>query len=154
MSKQVFLDRMRAGRAELDSAITGLSEDQITQELVAGDWTVKDILSHLAAWQGEALLAAKRVASGLPDGYLIEESIDEWNRHRVDERRRLPLVDVMQEFNETYESLVAALERCPDGNPDYCPDLWEQTGNLWWLTFHDAEHAGIIRAYRDRIGTA
>ncbi|HEY7835199.1 MAG TPA: DinB family protein [Ktedonobacterales bacterium] len=151
MSKQEFLDQMRAGRAELDTATNGMSEEQITQEIVAGEWTVKDILAHLAAWQGEAQLAAERVAAGQPDGYLIEESIDDWNAHRVAERRRLPLVDVMQELNETYEAVLAALERCPEGAPPNCPDLWESVGNLWWLTWHASEHAGIIRAYRERI---
>lgn len=154
MGKQEFLDQMRAGRAALDAATSGMTEEQITQDIVAGEWTVKDILAHLAAWQGEAQLAAERVAAGQSDGYLIEEGIDEWNRRRVDERRRLPLVDVIQEYNETYEALLAALDRCADGVPPHCPNLWEPDGNLWWLTSHASEHAGIIRAYRERIGAS
>lgn len=154
MSKQDFLDQMRAGRAELDAATSGMTEDQITQDIVAGEWTIKDVLAHLAAWQGEAQLAAERVAAGQPDEYLIEEDIDAWNQRRVEERRRLPLVDVMQEFNETYEGLLAALNQCPDGAPPNCPNLWEPDGNLSWLTWHSGEHAEIIRAYRERVGTS
>jgi uncharacterized damage-inducible protein DinB len=103
VSKQEFLERMRAARAELNEAISGLSEDQIGQDIVAGEWTVKDILSHLAAWENETLLTVGRAARGEADGPIINESVDEWNAARVAERRRLPLVDVMQEFNDVHD---------------------------------------------------
>src|SRR5579859_1236684 len=68
MSKRDFLDGVRSGRAALNIAISGLTEEQLTQEIVAGDWTVKDILAHVAAWQGEALRSAKRAERGEPGG--------------------------------------------------------------------------------------
>lgn len=156
MSKPDFLERVRAGRAELNVGISGLTEDQLTQDIVSGEWTVKDILAHLAAWQGEALLAAERVARGEPHGYhgyLVEESIDEWNRRRVEERRRLPLVDVMQEFNDAHDALIEALARCPEDGGAAGPDWWEPTGPIWWLTEHDSEHVAAINAFRERVGS-
>jgi hypothetical protein len=151
MSKQEFLERVRAGRAELNAAIGGLTEEQMTQEVAAGEWTIKDILAHLAAWEGEAQRAAERVAQGAPAGYLVEGSIDEWNRRRVEERRRLPLVDVMQEFNEARDALLASLARCPEDGGVAGPEWWGTTGPLWWLTEHDGEHAAAIQAFRQRV---
>jgi Mycothiol maleylpyruvate isomerase N-terminal domain len=151
MSKQEFLERVRAGRAQLNAAIGGLTEDQLSHEIVAGEWTAKDVLAHLAAWQGEARLAAERVARGEPCGPLVEESIDEWNRRRVEERRRLPLVDVIQEFNDAYDAVMASLARCPDDGGAEGPDWWEPAGPLWWLTEHDSEHVAAITAFRERI---
>jgi hypothetical protein len=150
MGKRDFLEQMRAGRATLNAAIGKLSEEQLTQEIIAGEWTVKDILAHLAAWEGEALLAAERVARGEPDGYLVEESVDDWNRRRVEERRRLPLVDVIQEFNDNRDALLAALERCPEDGGAGGRDWWEPTGRLWWLTEHDSEHVAAIQAFHAR----
>lgn len=150
MSKRDFLDGVRSGRAALNIAISGLTEEQLTQEIVAGDWTVKDILAHVAAWQGEALRSAKRAERGEPGGPEVEESIDEWNRRRVEERRRLPLVDVIQEFNDTYDELVRCLEGFPEDGGPVGPQSWDPTGSLWWLTEHDGEHATIITAYRQR----
>jgi hypothetical protein len=150
MSKRDFLERMRAGRAALNIAISGLNEEQLTQEIVTGDWTVKDTLAHVAAWQGEALRSAKRAELGEPGGPEVAESIDEWNRRRVEERRRLPLVDVIQEFNDTYDELVRCLEGFPEDGGPAGPRSWDQTGPLWWLTEHDDEHAAVIAVYRQR----
>lgn len=154
MSKQDFLARVRAGRADLNQAISGLTEEQLTHEIVTGEWTVKDMLAHLAAWQGEARRAAERLAGGEAHPYLVEEDIDEWNARRVAERRRLPLVDVMQEFNDAHDALLASLERCPEDGGAAGPDWWEPTGPLWWLTEHDGEHLAAIQAFRQRIGVA
>src|SRR5689334_20953034 len=108
VSKREFLERMRAARADFNEAISGLTEDQITGDIVAGEWTVKDIVAHLAAWQVEALRAIEQAERGEESGPLIDESVDEWNQRRVEERRRLPLVDVIQEFTESHDELLAA----------------------------------------------
>jgi hypothetical protein len=151
VSKQDFLERVRAGRAALNEAINGLTEEQMTQDLVSGEWTVKDILSHLAAWQGETLLSVRRAEAGQDAGPIINESVDEWNAARVNERRRLPLVDVMQEFNATYDDLMAALTRWPDDKAPLGPAGWDESAEIWWLTDHDHEHVEVIKAYRSRI---
>ena len=153
MSKQDFLARVRAGRAELAAAISGLTEEQLTQEIVTDKWTAKDILAHLGAWESEAVRVAEHIARGEPDNFQIDESVDEWNRRRVEERRRLPLVDVMQEFNDAHDSLLVALERCPEDGGVGGPDWWEPAGPMWWLTEHDLEHVAAIKAFQARIGS-
>src|SRR5262245_25567284 len=115
MGKQEFLERIRTARAELNEALSGLSEEQVSQDIAIGEWTVKDILAHLATWQNEATLGIKRAAEGAEVGPLIVGSIEEWNAARVNERRRLPLFDVMQEFNAVYDALLAVLECWPEG---------------------------------------
>lgn len=154
MSKREFLERMRGSRVELNEAVSGLTEDQITHDIVAGEWTVKDVLAHLAAWQSEALRSVERAGQGEDIGPLIAESVDEWNHRRVEERRRLPLVDVMQEFNEAHDQLMAALEQWPDDQAPLGPAGWDEDCRLWWLTEHDREHLDAIEAYRTRMATA
>ncbi len=151
MSKQDFLERVRAGRAELNAAISDLSEDQMSQDLVTSEWTVKDILAHLAAWQSETRLVLLRTAAGEDVGPIINESVEEWNAARVNERRRLPLVDVMQEFNAVYDELMATLSSFPDEKVPLGPAGWDETAQLWWLTDHDREHVEAIEAYRRRV---
>lgn len=152
MGKQDFLERIRAARAELNEAISGLSEDQMTQDLVTPEWTVKDMLAHIAAWHGEAALAVERLARGETVGPLINESVDAWNAARVNERRRLPLVDVMEEFTANHDRLLAALGSWPEDAVPMGPGGWDETAQLWWLTDHDLEHVDMIRAYRKRAG--
>lgn len=152
MGKQDFLERIRAARAALNEAISGLSEDQMTQDLVTPEWTCKDMLAHIAAWQGEAALAVERIGRGETVGPLINENVDEWNAARVNERRRLPLVDVMEEFTANYDRLFASLGAWPGETVPLGPGGWDETARLWWLTDHDLEHADVIRAYRKRAG--
>lgn len=154
MSKQDFLERVRAGRASLNDAISDLTEEQMSQDLVTAEWTVKDVLAHLAAWQGETRLSVLRAEAGEQVGPIISGSVDEWNAARVSERRRLPLVDVMQEFNSVYDELMAALARWPEDTIPLGPAGWDETARLWWLTEHDREHVEMIEAYRRRIAQA
>lgn len=151
MSKAEFLERMRTARVALDEAVSGLTEDQIAYDIVAGEWTVKDILAHLGAWENEAALMIERAANGLDDGPAIAESVDEWNARRVSERRRLPLVDVMQEFNEARDRLMRALVAWPEEQAPLGPDGWDESARLWWLTEHDQEHLDAIQIYRARL---
>jgi uncharacterized protein (TIGR03083 family) len=151
MGKAAFLDRIRSARQALNEAISGLSEEELTAERAVGDWSVKDVLAHLASWQGEATLAVERAACGEEVGPLISGDGDEWNQRRVEERRRLPLVDVVQEFNETHDRLLAALERWPEDMAPLGPAGWDESARLWWLTEHDDEHRDGLLAYRDRV---
>lgn len=152
MSKHDFLERMRSTRVALNEAISGLSEEQIGQDLVTSEWTVKDILAHLAAWQNETLISVQRAERGETIGPMIAESVDEWNQRRVAERRRLPVMDVLQEFNAVHDDLLAALERWPEDGVPLGPAGWDETARLWWLTEHDGEHLDMIQGYRKRIG--
>lgn len=154
MDKPAFLERMRVGRQRLNEALSGLTEDQIANDLVTPQWTVRDMLAHLAAWQGEALRWVEQAAHGQEIGPLINQSVDEWNAHRVEERRRLPVVEVMQEFNENHDHLLAALEQWPANTAPLGPDGWNETANLWWLTEHDEEHLPMILDYRRRIAAS
>src|SRR5258708_28930888 len=99
---------MRAARAELNEAISGLSDAHMSQDIIAGEaWAVRDILAHIAAWQIETLRSIERTEHGQDTGPLINESESEWNARRVAERRQLPLVDVMQEFHQAHDELLA-----------------------------------------------
>jgi len=150
VSKADFLERMRTARAALNEAISGLTEDQMSQDIVAGEWSVKDIIAHLAAWQGEVVVALERVGPA-DSGALIDESVDQWNARRVDERRRLPLVDVIQEFQDTHDKLLTLLAARSDERIPLGPAGWDETSKLWWLTEHDSEHTEAVRAYRRRL---
>jgi len=150
VSKADFLERMRSARATLNDAISGLTEDQMSQDIVAGEWSVKDIVAHLAAWQGEVVVALERVSHN-DNQALIDESVDEWNQRRVSERRRLPLVEVIQEFHDTHDRLLALLAASAEERIPLGPAGWDETSKLWWLTEHDTEHTVAVRAYRRRL---
>src|SRR3972149_10795067 len=52
LSKDALLREMEAGFADLLSTVDGLSEEQMTR-VWYGDWSVRDILAHVAGWARE-----------------------------------------------------------------------------------------------------
>jgi hypothetical protein len=154
MDKAEFLERIRGGRRKLTEAISGLTEEQIAEDLVTSEWALRDLLAHLAAWQGEALRWVEQAAHGEEIGPLINQSVDEWNAHRVAERRHLPIIEVMQEFNENHDHLLAALDTWPAETVPLGPGAWDVTARLWWLTEHDEEHLLLITDYRRRLAAS
>lgn len=45
------LDQLDATRAELLSLLAGLDEAALNRKGLVGDWSVKNVLAHLAAWK-------------------------------------------------------------------------------------------------------
>src|ERR1700682_1569184 len=50
-TKKVLLESIRSERARLMEAIEGLSDAALLEPGVVGDWSIKDILAHLSAWE-------------------------------------------------------------------------------------------------------
>ncbi|MDH7484968.1 MAG: DinB family protein [Anaerolineae bacterium] len=53
MSKADFLAQLDADRQRLLQAIEGLSDEEMTAASAVGEWSVQDILGHIAAWEWE-----------------------------------------------------------------------------------------------------
>ncbi len=50
-SKTELLERMRAGREEWDALIAQIPDSARTEPALAGGWSVKDLIAHVAAYE-------------------------------------------------------------------------------------------------------
>ena len=50
-SKSELLERMRAGREEWDALIAQIPDSARTEPALAGGWSVKDLIAHVAAYE-------------------------------------------------------------------------------------------------------
>ncbi len=50
-SKDQLLEQARQNWEKLQAEVDQLTEDQITEADIVGDWSVKDVLAHLTEWQ-------------------------------------------------------------------------------------------------------
>ena len=136
-------------REQLNSAIEGLPPDKMLVP-VFGDWSVKDILTHITSWDELLLPDIYRLARGHVAGLAcnVQEANDRWNDLLMSVRRQFPLDQVLAEFADTRAALLRALGAVPDNQFDsgYIP------GNCQVTAFHDWEHARDIHAWRDREG--
>ena len=64
MKKQSLLDTLDKAWQEFKESYRGLTEAQISQPGVIGEWSVKDIIGHVTTWEEEALKALALIIAG------------------------------------------------------------------------------------------
>ncbi len=151
-----LLARLAAERAGLLEQLIGLDERTLTEVPLLDDWTVKDLLAHIAAWDRWELREMRHMASGEILDLTEVRNTDAFNAHAVAARRDRTLAEVLAELQEARSHWVAWLQALPDekfyrqhlfeGEDWSCPGCVE----VQWR--HDAEHAAQIAAWRETEG--
>jgi hypothetical protein len=140
-------------RAELLAAIGGLEEAALDRTGVVGDWSIKNVLAHIAAWEAWVIQTLPaRMASGVtpPDFRQRAEDEDRFNAEEVAEREELTPDEQLMELERTRAELLsyvrgldaAALERTHPW------DTWAGTVPEYLLAAlrdHEAEHVEALR---------
>ncbi len=116
MDKQQLLAKLDKGWSALQASIDDLSSAQMTQAGVTGDWSVKDILGHVTAWEEEALKHLPDILEGKrPPRYSVQYGgIDAFNALKTIENRARSLGDVQTRMGEVHAQLVDYVRAAPD----------------------------------------
>jgi uncharacterized damage-inducible protein DinB len=156
MQKSEILDELTAARADLLTALDGLTSDQMMRPGVVGFWSVKDILTHLVAWESEVVTALNQIQNKKRPSILQIDDIDEWNEEQYHTNARRLLDAVMEDFEGVHRMLLSMVqdysERDLSDNRRY---PWMEGEPLTYLieenaTFHERDHAADIRVWRER----
>src|SRR5260370_1537289 len=95
----------------LEEILAPLDEAQMTTPGVIGDWSIKDILAHITAWQHRLLTwlyAARHNEEPTISGPDSEEEMDRLNEQFYKENKSRPLADVLGDFRSSYLQIVEA----------------------------------------------
>jgi uncharacterized protein (TIGR03083 family) len=149
-----ILEELARTRAALIDAIAGLDEDALDRKGIVGEWSVKNVLAHIAAWEAWVVQALPhRIATGkTPEDFRARvRDEDRFNAEEVAEREELTPAEQLIELERTREALLDEL-RGLDAT------TWERRG-LWdtWegtlaeylresLVGHEEEHLADLRA--------
>ncbi len=115
-------DRVEKLLTRLDTAWTafkesyaGLTETQLLEPGVTGDWSVRDIIAHVTTWEEEALKHLPLIiAGGRPPRYSTAYGgIDAFNAQTTERKRDLSLADVRRQQEETHRRLVDFIQSAP-----------------------------------------
>lgn len=111
MNRMSLLATITAGRDRLDAVLAGLS-DAAMLERIDEDWTRRDVLAHLAAWERRVAdnLATLRAGSE-PDRSVETDELNELFYRRDRDR---PLADVRADEVDAYRTVLAAIEQASD----------------------------------------
>lgn len=155
MEKSELVGHMRATRAEFESLLAELTPDQMTQGGVAGVWSIKDMLAHIAWYQREeAELFGETGANASPLWDLPQEPRNEM---LFQQNRDRPLEAVLAEFRHAFEKLLHAAERLSEADLNV-PGRFPGTSveRPPWRAIavhsyeHDREHIEMIRMWLEQ----
>lgn len=163
-SKTHLLSNMRAGRGEWDALIAGMQPEVLEQPVLAGGWSVKDLIAHVAAYEkwtaGQITAETEGRKPTARELYGVDEVPPppeewnvEWQNARIYEQYRdVPLPEIMELSERAFADLVSAIEAVPD-NDLALPNAQEWTNGASMLELvpgqtyeHYAQHREDLRA--------
>ena len=159
MDKAALLEAIRAERAALEEMLAGLSPERMLEPGVEGEWSVKDILAHIVAWEGWMIRWTGQLQNGEspldPTPAETWDDVDRMNAENHERNRERILDDVRADFRRSYADACALVESLPEeALQQEHPDTWPH-GHLWQgvaanTCWHYREHVDSIRAYIER----
>jgi len=145
-----LLFMLQESRKELAGAIQGIADDRLSVPM-AGDWSVKDIMGHIASWDEFTSSDLRRISRGrLPCLAAFREAdVDNWNAFLIRPRKLFPLPQIRAEFEEARAEMVAALKDLPEG----LLAQGQMVRNIFAImTNHEKDHARQVREWRQAEG--
>ena len=151
MKKTELMERVRGSHEKLVKALEGLTEEEATRTGLNPQWSIKDALSHVVAWEIEGVRVISEIQGGTwkPQKF-DKQSIDEFNARAVESRRENSMSEVRIEFDEAHQEMertIASLlpEEVDESSPAY--------KFVEGVTFrHHAHHAAQIEEWKEKLG--
>lgn len=141
------IERMDTSWRAFLATLDGIPEDRLEEPGAVGEWSVKDVLGHIAFWDAQAIEALRRRLAGEPDRDVDWQAM---NDAAAAERAGRPLSAAWDELHQTHQRLQRAVENAVKHDPTMdatvCGCLKEDAYE------HYDEHATEIRAWRQRVG--
>ena len=167
MTKARFLEIMRTERAQWEALLSEVVSARMTQAGVEGEWSVKDIVAHVTAYERWLVQWLETVSRGeLPEPSPLENpDVDQRNALIYAENHHRSLSDVLKESRQVSRQL---LERVNALGEDDLTDArrtewfvipyWKESRPLWQCLAGDSyrhyrQHIPSMRTWLGESGT-
>ena len=160
MNKTELLHWLQQQNRQWEAFLDQIGEERMDQPGVAGDWSIKDIIAHLAVWQrglNARLQAALRGEAEPPPLWPAHlQTDDEINAWIYETNHGRSVREVLDESHHVFQQMFAAIEGLPDAvlsDPvRYLPWLEAQSikPSDFFGHFHE-EHEQEMRAWLARV---
>jgi hypothetical protein len=156
MKKDELLNALEEQREKFLEAIDGLSNEELIEPGVVGDWSVKDIIFHLSMWEADLIKLLWQLSQGEKPStaYFTNSSVDETNAAWQEISKTRSLDQTLADFEAVRKQTYRRVSAIPDKDlidPDRYE--WLEGDPLWkWIAGdsfeHEIEHAAQIRMWR------
>ncbi len=149
-SRRSLLDLLEQQRLETRLVLSGFDPERVVHDDERA-WRVRDVLGHLAVWNGEAARSLNAHARG--EQYTCLESEGEYynyNGPAADERKPWTLDEVWAEYESSHDQLKAAIQSMPAKRWDAQMLFpWSECGTVEQLVrimikHEKVDHCGLI----------
>ena len=152
MDKLTALNNFEQSRLDLSNTIKSLPPEKIVSIQVEGNWTIKDILGHITAWE---LALLKPMQSLAVEGVFSVELVTDgegYNQDHANHRKDWSLEKIQLEMDEVRNKILDAAAKIPDEEwSKSFPAPWGGEGTLanhiHGLAWHENEHAEVIQKW-------
>jgi hypothetical protein len=159
MQRTDLIAELTRVRAELNAILADLSEPHLLEPGAEGDWSVRDVLAHITAWEVDLLTNLGKVRRGAKPGNTAwnKASILRQNERWHQETKDRPLRQVLADFEGARRQTLRVLEGMTDAEVARPAD-WLQGRPLAeyvdGLTLaHEREHLEHLRRWqREQLG--
>jgi hypothetical protein len=127
--------------AELRGVLDSVSPDVMVEDGYQPDWSIKDLLAHLACWLAEAAQALQQMRLGSYRKLELDE--DEMNRRFWEACRDLDLHDVWAQIHSARGRMLEELDLLPQERLDDHAAAWFRDSGA----AHYGEHLPRLREW-------
>lgn len=116
LSKPQLLESLKSRRAEWDALLASVDEERMDIPGAAGPWSVKDIVSHITAyerWLVEWLTAASQYSFPALSP-LDDADVERRNARMYEMTRFMSSPDVMNDARQAFAELLEIIKALPD----------------------------------------
>lgn len=147
MKKTELRERVRESHKKLTTALEDLTEEQAIRKGLNPQWSIKDALAHIAAWEIEGARIVNEIQNGTWKPQKIDnEMIDGFNAQAVESRQEHSMPQVREEFDAAHSDMERIIESFPEEVDESTP-TYKYVENVTFK--HFASHAAQIRKFRD-----
>jgi hypothetical protein len=119
MNKMELVQAVSVSHRKIEDTLEKISPDKMEISSSSGEWTVKETLVHLTFWERTLLEDYSRLKRGEP---LVElqgdGAMDTVNGATLLKAKTMPLAEVLEDFNSTFQQLTDWLAGLDPGELD------------------------------------
>ena len=110
MKKDESIKRLQNGHQYFKRVIGSFGSQEKFMEKVLGEWTVKDVICHLSAWNWEQIGAFDSLLKNIkPVWWGLDEK--EFNQKAVDKRKDWTIEAILKEWEDSFAGLISRMSK-------------------------------------------
>ena len=112
MDKATLLKTLTETRAAWEALLAQIGEEQMQKPGAAGNWSVKDVIAHIAWCESEIALVLRTHILAGSDFWNLSD--DEGNEITYQQNKDRPLHDIVNEERQAYTALLEVVQTLSD----------------------------------------